>query len=121
MDSKSSRPGSVSYTHLDVYKRQGENTLVFSANWGYCAYDQVILVPVSDDGEEQETPALEKVNQMIAAIPASVTAADKDAVDAAYAAYQLLSDKEKAEVSGLSRLMICLLYTSTSGIWFGMR
>lgn len=86
--------------------REGENTLVFSANWGYCAYDQVILVPVSGDGEEQETPALEKVNQMIAAIPASVTAADKDAVDAAYAAYQLLSDKEKAEVSGLSRLMI---------------
>lgn len=66
----------------------------------------MILVPVSGDDEEQETPALEKVNQMIAAIPSTVTMADKDAVDAAYAAYQLLSDKEKAEVTGLSRLLI---------------
>jgi len=84
---------------------QGTNTIVFSANWGYCAYDRIVLVPFDDAGPIDKT-AVEKVNDMIAALPDTVTLADKQAVNSAYAAYIALSPTDKNQVTNLPRLLI---------------
>ncbi|MDD4413089.1 MAG: hypothetical protein PHR14_00845 [Oscillospiraceae bacterium] len=84
---------------------QGTNTITFSANWGYCAYDRIILAPFGDE-EPIDKTAVEKVNDLIAALPVVVTIADKNAVNEAYAAYTALTATDKKQVVNMEKLLI---------------
>mgnify|MGYP000922993509 CR=1 FL=1 len=84
---------------------QGTNTITFSANWGYCAYDRIILAPFGDE-EPIDKTAVEKVNDLIAALPEVVTIADKNAVNEAYAAYTALTATDKKQVVNMEKLWI---------------
>ena len=68
----------------------------FPAGWGYAP----ATISKLTDAEDQIS-ALEKANvaKLIAAIPATVTIEDKAAIEAAKAAYDALSDEDKAAIS----------------------
>lgn len=87
---------------------QGVNTITISANWGYALYDKIVLSPVSsgdEGGSDTESP-VEKVENMISALPDKVTSDDSSNVILAYAAYQQLTQDEKAQVSNVLKLFI---------------
>ena len=104
-----SEPGTAHWTEQDELKPvpveggmdfvAGENSVKILANWGYAAYDKIILTPV-ENGDFKVLPVI----TMIDTLPKIITAADKEAVQEAQNAYDALDETQRAAVVNYSDL-----------------
>ena len=87
----------------------GTNTITISANWGYCAYDRIILVSLEDDDIDDEPvdkTAVDKINDFIKNLPLEITLKDADEILSVYAQYKALLAGDKALIINVEKLII---------------
>jgi len=82
----------------------GVNSVKILANWGYAAYDKIVLIPYASSSLG-DINTIEKVNDLIAKLPEVITAGDIQSVEEVYALYNALSKADKAGVANAEKLI----------------
>ena len=82
----------------------GVNSVKILANWGYAAYDKIVLIPYASNSLG-DINNIEKANDLITKLPEVITAGDIQSVEEAFAIYNALSPADKAGVKNVEKLI----------------
>ncbi len=82
----------------------GVNSVKILANWGYAAYDKIVLIPYTSSSLG-DINNIEKANDLIAKLPEVITAGDIQSVEEAFAIYNALSEADKAGIKDVEKLI----------------
>ena len=85
------------------YFKAGENSVKITANWGYAAYDRIILIPYKSEALV-DVDNIKTLNSLIKKLPEKITADDKKDVKKAWDLYNALSKKDKKGVKNVNKL-----------------
>ena len=83
--------------------KKGINIVEIGANWGYCAYDKIVLVPTNLSSVIDETN-IAKINNLIANLPNIIESKDIQKVNDIKNLYNSLGDKDKTFVKDVEKL-----------------